>query len=259
MSEHYPSQAEPSAMPNRAAMSRLITASIAAYQPDSAESAGMVDQLCLHIEAWLLWLQIFRTVCRSDSDVERLTALSKAILRAAALAGAGYGDCEKSTWIEEHESNLLQVSRMIWDRRSSIIFHLPVTLLINELGSWDDHVHCDRRHLMAFLAELTAAGIGPCGDYFLGYTHWILQPQDETSDFEVDTENLLIIEDHFTIAGPWIKSQFGVAHDAPEHWKESVTYTQERWALWKRNLQALAERSDDNVRASITRILVAMD
>ena len=102
----------------RAAMSLFITASIATYRPDSAESAEMVDQLCLHTEAWLLWLQIFRTVCRGDSDIERLTTLSKAILKSAALAGNGYGDCEKSTWTEEHESNLLQVSRMVWNRES---------------------------------------------------------------------------------------------------------------------------------------------
>ena len=148
---------------------------------------------------------------------------------------------------------------MIWDRRSSIIFHLPVTLLINELGSWDDHVHCDRRHLMKFLAELTAAGVSPCGDYFLGYTRWILEPEGNAADFEVNTEDLLIIDDHLRIAGPWIKTQFDVVPDALEHYRESLLYRRERWKLWSGSLRVLAGRSKDNVRASVTRMFAVMD
>jgi len=92
MSEQEAQQAElgdVSDESDRAAMGRFITASIATYRPDSAESAEMVHQLCLHTEAWLLWLQIFRRVCRGDSDIKRLTLLSKAILRTAALARNG--------------------------------------------------------------------------------------------------------------------------------------------------------------------------
>jgi len=112
---------------------------------------------------------------------------------------------------------------------------------------------------MEFLAELTAAGISPCGDYFLGYTRWILEPEGNIADFEVDAEDLLIIEDHCRIAGSWIKTQFGVVPDAPERYRESLLYTEERWELWKRNLRALADHSNDNVRASVTRILAVMD
>jgi hypothetical protein len=112
---------------------------------------------------------------------------------------------------------------------------------------------------MTFLAEVTAAGVGPCGDYFLGYTNWILEPQGNAADLEVDTENLFIIEDHLRIAGPWIRTQFGVVRDAPEHYREGLTYSQERWELWKRSLRKLVERGNDDTRAHITKILIVMN
>jgi len=112
---------------------------------------------------------------------------------------------------------------------------------------------------MIFLSELTAAGVGPCGDCFLGYNIWILEPQGNVVDFEVDAEDLLIIEDHFRIAGPWIKTQFGIVPNTPERYRESLLYTEERWELWKRNLRVLADRSSDEIGASVTRILAEMD
>jgi len=233
MSEQYQTEAE--SPDDRAAARQLI----ATYQPNSTD--GVVDQLCLHTDAWSVWNSIFTTVCEVGADVPLLATLSEAILKTAAAAGPR----ERETWYRHHVRELLMQSRESWDGQSSIVLgNPPVIVLIcglDTFGNDDPSRRVKRQHLMAFLAGLTAAGISPCFNYFIGNYKYILQPQGNAEDFVVDSEDLIIIEEYFRIAGPWMKSQFDVVSDVQEGWDNSRTET--GWGQWKRNLRILAEQS----------------
>jgi len=260
MAHRFPTQAELDARPDRVAARHLI----AAYVSDSVTNADVVDQLCFHTRAWVVWYEIFGAVCRIRADVQLLATLSDEILRAAAAAKAHEEEDEDDTWADSHTGKMLMQSRESWDRKlRHAILQLMKDSVTNAhkpefFSNGEPNCHAERRNLLAYLGRMSVAGITACQIYFVGWSRPILEPQAGRNHDEVDIQDLLMIEDYFKITGTWMKSQFDIVPDTHERWQESLTYTTDRWELWKQNLRALGERVDQKRRAKVASILIAM-
>jgi len=255
MARRIPTQAELDARPDRVAARRLI----AAYQSEGIDSAGIVDQLCFQTRPWVVWYEIFGAVCRVSADVQCLATLSIAILRSAAATETH----EEEDSANSHLSKMLMQSRESWDGKCAVTLFISygMQLLIRKSAFFSDGEpawHAERQNLLAFLGRMSMARVTACQIYFIGRFRRILEPQALRAYDEVAIEDLIMIEDYFTITGIWMKSQFDVVPDTREVWQESMTYTEKRWERWKRNLRALAEQSDETRRAKITDIFLVM-
>ena len=122
--------------------------------------------------------------------------------------------------------------------------------------------HAGRRNLNAYLARMSAAGIADSRAFFIEAFSHILEPNVKTEwpEHRVITEELLVmLEDYFKLASVWMQTQFDVKPvGGPEHLEQMMTFTKERWELWKHSLEALAEGDDLSLRASARNALNAM-
>jgi len=122
--------------------------------------------------------------------------------------------------------------------------------------------HAGRRNLNAYLARMSAAGIADSRAFFIEAFSHILEPNVKTEwpEQRMITEELLVmLEDYFKFAGVWMQKQFDVKPVGElEHLKQMMTFTEERWELWKHSLEALAEGGDRTLRSSARNTLNAM-
>ena len=109
---------------------------------------------------------------------------------------------------------------------------------------------------------MSAAGIADSRAFFIEAFSHILEPNVNTEwpEQRVITEELLVmLEDYFKFAGVWMQKQFDVKPVGElEHLKQMMTFTEERWELWKHSLEALAEGGDRTLRSSARNTLNAM-
>jgi len=119
MSQHYPTQAELEAQPDRVAAQRLI----ASYRPHSADASSISETLCLHTDVWITWHELFAAASSRHADMKVLADLSEAILRTAATAGIreeAVGKFDEITWTDHHVDTLLMESREFYEGTSKV-------------------------------------------------------------------------------------------------------------------------------------------
>ena len=122
--------------------------------------------------------------------------------------------------------------------------------------------HAGRRNLNALLARLTAAGITDSRLFFFDVFVCILEPKpvpEWPDDRKATVEDLVMLADYFKYAGLWMRTQFGVKPaGSQDHMVTMLTFTEERWELWKHSLEALAEGDEIPLRATARNALNAM-
>ena len=122
--------------------------------------------------------------------------------------------------------------------------------------------HAGRRNLNAFLARLTAAGVTDSRLFFFDAFGCIREPKPVPvwpDEGIVTVEDLVMLADYFEFAGVWTRTQFGVKPiGSQDHMVPMLTFTEQRWELWKHSLEAHAEDDDFSLRSSARNALDAM-